>query len=514
MVVHIKPTKKYPGGGDCVKYTPEGGSFAFYPSGRMAIAFERMGAGFYLFAYADNATGTTIAAFDPYGCGYVANPANGKPRLTSRKHGGTFASLEGDLEKIWTTQKPLKEPIEFELTPSILMRFTSRLKVFTRFSSQGITEEYLYGEAPAAQEGNYLQKSLGVIKMGPERGKQNLDVDLCREHLREIKELKELNAMKELDASATLAGITEDFMQKHPPLRPIVASTDALKASVARGEWNVEVFNSKAKLAATLGDSLPTLRIADETLRGDPHSRRLEGMLGLRDPHSASVESLRDPETYPKLVQDSGSEKKGVLPMPAVIKGASGRYRPGEVDNRYRTPRKRLRELKANMYDTFLKEEAPKGTMVVVCCLAGWLPQSKRLEPVLEMLVGEMWQFAKAQGKPTKGVPPPDPAAAAGGPLMLCKYEMSESRFLRDRHNINTLPMFLMYYDGKLCYASNTLNGYGTSRDDLLAQVAASRMDAQRGAFLPPDFRFGATDNKLTASFTETLTKTSTKLGA
>jgi hypothetical protein len=134
---------------------------------------------------------------------------------------------------------------------------------------------------------------------------------------------------------------------------------------------------------------------------------------------------------------------------------------------------------------------------------------------------------------------------------------MSESRFLRDRHNINTLPMFLMYYDGKLCYASNTLNGYGTSRDDLLAQarrrpprprktrarlqrptsartglvlpllppasvpptprpsqVAASRMDAQRGAFLPPDFRFGATDNKLTASFTETLTKTSTKLGA
>ena len=116
MVVHIKPTKKYPGGGDCVKYTPEGGSFALcaalesavrhtssprralhtrsYPSGRMAIAFERMGAGFYLFAYADNATGTTIAAFDPYGCGYVANPANGKPRLTSRKHGGTFASLE------------------------------------------------------------------------------------------------------------------------------------------------------------------------------------------------------------------------------------------------------------------------------------------------------------------------------------------------------------------------------------------------------------------------------------
>ena len=103
----------------------------------------------------------------------------------------------------------------------------------------------------------------------------------------------------------------------------------------------------------------PLRRIADETLRGDPHSRRLEGMLGLRDPHSASVESLRDPETYPKLVQDSGSEKKGVLPMPAVIKGASGRYRPGEVDNRYRTPRKRLRELKARRAGAAPRRRAP-----------------------------------------------------------------------------------------------------------------------------------------------------------
>jgi hypothetical protein len=43
--------------------------------------------------------------------------------------------------------------------------------------------------------------------------------------------------------------------------------------------------------------------------------------------------------------------------------------------------------------------------------------------------------------------------------------------------------------------------------------VAASRLDAQRGAFLAPDFRFGATDNNVTASFAKTLTKTSTKLG-
>ena len=93
------------------------------------------------------------------------------------------------------------------------------------------------------------------------------------------------------------------------------------------------------------------------------------------------------------------------------------------------------------------------------------------MEPVLEMLNGEMHEHAKRASQPVSGTRPPDPSEAAGGPMLLCKYEMSESRFLRDRHNINTLPMFLMYYDGKLCYANSTLNGYGTSRDDLLAQA-------------------------------------------
>jgi hypothetical protein len=416
----------------------------------MAIAFERMGGGYYVFIYADSDAGLTLAAFDPFGCGYCANEANGKPRLTSRKHGGTFSSLQGDLEKVWSNPKPLKAPIEFDLTSSIFVRFTSRLKIAVRLSAQGLTEDYLFGEAPAAQEGSYLQKSLGVIKMGPERGKHMLDVDLCREHARMLRELRELRAMKEMGAKATL--VTEETMQKHPDLRPIVTSTGELNASVARGEWNVEVFNSKAKMRDTLGDYLPTLRLSEATIRGDPASKKLEGM------------AATDPETYKDLVPE------GTGPLTQVLRANSGRYRYRE-EERYKTPKRRLRELKFANYDTFLKEEAPKGSMVVVCCLASWLPQSRRMEPVIEMLNGEMHEHAKRATQAVSGTRKPDPSAAAGGPLLLVKYEMSESRFLRDRHNINTLPMFLMYYDGKLCYANSTLNGYGTSRDDLVAQA-------------------------------------------
>ena len=147
-----------------------------YPSGRMAIACERMSGGFYVFIYADSSSGLTLAAFDPFGCGYVANAQNGKPRLTSRKHGGTFTSLEGNLEKIWSIPKPLREPIEFDLTPNIMFRFHNRTKIIARLSCNGLIEEYEFGELQKTQDESYLSKSVGVVKMGPERGKQILSL--------------------------------------------------------------------------------------------------------------------------------------------------------------------------------------------------------------------------------------------------------------------------------------------------------------------------------------------------
>ena len=60
--------------------------------------------------------------------------------------------------------------------------------------------------------------------------------------------------------------------------------------------------------------------------------------------------------------------------------------------------------------------------------------------------------------------------------------------------------------------AGSTLNGFGTGKDDLKKQVDKTLADAQRGAFLPDDYKFGATDNNLVSSFGATLNSTSTKL--
>jgi len=319
MASAIKPTRKYPSGADFVKYTPEGGSFAFYPSGRMAAAYERMGSGFYCYFYADNKVGTTLSAFSPDGCGYVAFENNSKPRLTSTKTGGTSVNAEGLIDRSWTESKPLKSPIEISVTKNIVFRYANRRQITASLTCQGLTEEYILGDPPDRMD-SYLQKSIGVVKMGPERGKQILDVDRCREAADAAREKREAFALKELGPSKK-GHITQDFMQKHSQLRDIVRATDDLKASVREGKWNVEVFNNKSQLAATLGDSLPTLQLDPALMKGDPHSRLLTGM------------AATQPDTLEALLKDSVFDNR-VLPLSNALKGASGRYRAALVVSR------------------------------------------------------------------------------------------------------------------------------------------------------------------------------------
>ena len=155
MPTELKPDRLYPGGSQTfIRYQPGGnGSFAWYPSGRMACAYERMGGGFYAYFYADNAAGTTLVAFDPQGCGYAAFE-DGRPRLTSRKHGGTYTAPSGVMEKLWTTLKPLAgEAIAFEVTSSISISFKSCREISAKLTCQGLSEDYarsrgLTGERP------------------------------------------------------------------------------------------------------------------------------------------------------------------------------------------------------------------------------------------------------------------------------------------------------------------------------------------------------------------------------
>ena len=75
--------------------------------------------------------------------------------------------------------------------------------------------------------------------------------------------------------------------------------------------------------------------------------------------------------------------------------------------------------------------------------------------------------------------------------MILRKFETTKSKLLLERFNITQVPMFLMYVNNRLAFASNTFNGYGTGQEDLITQVRETLVCANRGQFLPEGFKFG-----------------------
>ena len=81
---------------------------------------------------------------------------------------------------------------------------------------------------------------------------------------------------------------------------------------------------------------------------------------------------------------------------------------------------------------------------------------------------------------------------------------MTDSRFLMDHYKFRSVPMFLMFYNGRLVTATTTLNNGAapTSLKDFLAQIETSLQDARSNKFLPDDFQFEpGCDNALTTAF-------------
>lgn len=343
---------------------------------------------------------------------------------------------------------------------------------------------------------------LGTHSLGPERGKAIVDVSA----LDRAKGKPDGPGLGRRTRVAASDLSIED-------LRPIVAGADAMRV-------RVQGMLAQPWIEAAL---LPSRKYGES---GDP----ADFTKSMDDPRWAAFLGATPRSDYAQL------------PVSAVLKGASGRYRLGAGA---KSARAKLRLVPARGFDAFVASGADQDTLLVVCCLASWLPQANRAEQWLEALNGEL----AAERAAAPGVSPP---------FSLAKFDMSASRLLRERYNINTMPMYLMYFRGRLAYASNVLNGFGSAKEDMRAQVRRARclpvsllarpltplvtlrappdplvtlrarpcppacppLDpincalrqaakttalAQSGQFLPDDFRFGKTDNALMDDMVATL---------
>lgn len=77
--------------------------------------------------------------------------------------------------------------------------------------------------------------------------------------------------------------------------------------------------------------------------------------------------------------------------------------------------------------------------------------------------------------------------------LQVYKVDGSESRQLQKRYGFRTVPMFLMFYQGKLVYASNSIR----TKHEFIDIVRRSLASGRRGDFLAEGFSFQGNDNSM-----------------
>jgi hypothetical protein len=175
----------------------------------------------------------------------------------------------------------------------------------------------------------------------------------------------------------------------------------------------------------------------------------------------------------------------GELPVSPALRKNSGKYREPAIF-RSRSRKRKLPILSAAKFDVFLNEKVDPNVLVAVCFIGSWIPKAGYVERTLEEVNGRLIDEGKTQYK-------------------LMKHDVSETKKLRERYRIISLPCYLFFYGGKLVYASNTLAEYETDPKVIEKQLELSLKAAQLGRFLPDTFQFSPEKDDLHDGVTKKL---------
>eukprot|EP00164_Ancoracysta_twista_P005430 GFYU01007439.1.p1 GENE.GFYU01007439.1~~GFYU01007439.1.p1 ORF type:complete len:463 (-),score=144.94 GFYU01007439.1:40-1428(-) len=445
MSDELSPDIKFPNGKQAILLNPDGSGFAYYSTGQPALCLNRIHAGIYSIFYHNDKRNSVLCSFDPTGVGSATFP-DGKPRLINEATRGSLSDEKGHIIKDWDYKHPNKEWIEFPLNNNLYLRFLNAEQIFVRYQCEGVSREFQIGHVLKYTK-NYLDKVEKRETIGQFKGKCILAVEgRCR-----------------AAADAYNQRAVQNKNVTDMDLKQIFAHTKAFGESVKRGDYHVKPFIEKDMQAKAL-----------ESVTKDDIAL---GFLAAEFP--ANVGSRMD-----HFLQT----RNPVLPVSSNLKNASGRYRSFE-GGPIKCSRRKLPLIKLSKggkaFENFIENEVKRDQLIAVCCLAHWNPTSRKMETLLEDAYGMLSAEYNNQVETT-------------APYRMVKVEMSESRYLNDKYNITTVPIYLFYYGGKLVFANNHFNKYGNTPGDFLAQLKTSLQDAQSSKFLPEGFSFGLTSDTIT----------------
>jgi len=439
-------SENYADGSRAIRFDSLGHGFVYYPSGAIAVVVTKVNDyAKNFFFYADGHEGGHLVAF-------VSNLAEGfalranrdtkeQERLIWNSRSGVLLKIRGSntlLTKKWRWSESSEippVPIEVQMNDALKMKFSSQDKIIVEFELQSVLKSFDCG-LKVKRTDTYLDKKnsrkdiTGKFVLRPEKLRSMREkresakaqsVKLDSNRWRTTVENKEIRDMM---------SSVESFFE---PLDRRI-STQTFSVSVApHKSWKKDALDTTFREVPTItptgqeiAGSLGTLSLVSNSSKPGKRWVRSDGKI------------MNNLEIHNELLKQNPN-----LRRPEVLVAASGRYsREAKVkgpDANF----KKLRLVTSATFDKTVNEEAAPDQLVVVACLRKDDLACRKAEQLLEKVNG-LLSIKHAK----EGV----------SPHLLTKFEMSESNFLKRRYNIQTLPMYLMFYNRALVYGG-TLGG-------------------------------------------------------
>lgn len=135
----------------------------------------------------------------------------------------------------------------------------------------------------------------------------------------------------------------------------------------------------------------------------------------------------------------------------------------------------------ADVQAAVIGRDALRDTLYCLCLIADWNPVCRRLEPQLQT---GRWLIEQAAAA--------DPAGP-GPRIKLLQVDASEANTLQARYKFKSVPMFLMFFEGKLVNITNNIS----SAEELKAACFAGLEKGRRGDVLPEHYGLAGLGNSM-----------------
>eukprot|EP00743_Colponemidia_sp_Colp-15_P004332 GILK01004672.1.p1 GENE.GILK01004672.1~~GILK01004672.1.p1 ORF type:complete len:687 (-),score=94.37 GILK01004672.1:76-2136(-) len=473
---------KYANGIQAILMKNDGSGFIYYPSGRVAVCINKeLGYTGTSFFYEDDKRSTLLCYFDVHAVGFaLCNLGRKSCRAPNCKCDGYQQSVHqvrehaqlvhcrkcvhveaehssgdklvagkkllklldenGNVARHWVWETALSEPLEIKLNRSMRFTLYNRQHMEVTFRNEEIERTFEVGQRFKRTD-SYLDKSRSD-------GLGRLEIDLNSTKYPSLRDRQSLLGTKQART------LTADLFQ-HAELGQFVGAMDTMTRGIKKGNWGVKPYFEKPN---RLAQSLPNLGRPGST-HGSVASRNASrSRLDLSSSASATNlastmqflnESIQGAATLKRMstveIKEQVNRLNPALSRSSILTCSSGRYSaeiplPAHLHPSLR----KLDTVTHKQLDAYLSSSNVADKLVVLCCLASWHPQCRQAEQFLEVVNAELHDRQKRSSETCS--------------FILVKTDASESRLLVERYNLHCLPMYLMFYNGRLVYA-DTMGG-------------------------------------------------------